>query len=311
MERTHDEADVREVCREVIHQEGEAALTFPNVKARLMERAVNRGKEPAAGDRGAILKIIKAVKAELDAARERARPSTAAPDGNLPLADGLAPAWEKVKQIYQHALTESARQYEMGAKLRIQQAESEADARVAELRLQVQTLSRETESHAGELDQLEVALNAERAAVATLTGELAERTRAMGALEEEARSQITHVQRGLEAATAARIISDQRAHEAELAHATVAGEVKLLSGLVERIETEVAQARCIASDNEARAREAERTRDLAQGRLTALEEECARLRARAEPSFDSAQPADADVTPKAHVKEKGASRAGR
>jgi chromosome segregation ATPase len=286
MTRVHTEADIRAVCQHLIDTQGESALTRAAVQAGLKARAVERGLDPTAADHRAVSDVIAAVRAELRAARESAQGQAAAgaEDGPLPvgLESALARHAQEVERICRQSLIEAARQSEIGAQARIRQVETENAERLAALRGDLELVQHDAAIQAGQLDEAETALAAARAAQASTNAALEERIQAHNSQERETQLQLSAARDALFQAMADRAASDERAHVSELAHAKTTSELAAAREHIERLEKELAGAREAAKLDAAKVREAERSRDIAQGRLTALEEECAWLRPRLE-----------------------------
>jgi chromosome segregation ATPase len=292
MGRIHTEADIRAVCQHLLDTGGERALTRTAVQAALKARAVERGLEPTAADHTAVSGIISAVKAELRAARELAQAAASEDLQDFPLPDGLEPALEQVRRIYRRAMVEEARRSETGTQMRIRQIEAQATEQVATLRVEIEGRERDAEAQALQLDESETALDSVRASLASVSARLEERSVALQTLDRETRGQLSAVHERLQEATAARIASDERAHAAELAREKKASELAVAVERIERLEAEIAVRREAAKDDEKKVREAERARDLAQGRLTAIEEDCAHLRLHLDRPSDARQPSE-------------------
>jgi DNA repair exonuclease SbcCD ATPase subunit len=284
MARVHTEADIRAVCQHLIDTEGESALKRTAIQEGLRKRAVERGLEPTAADHRAVSDVIAKLKAELRTARESARTEVGAED--LPLPMGLESALQRhareVEGFCRHALGEAARQSEVGTQARLRQVQSECGEQLAALRADLEIVQQDAATQAAQLDDAESALAAARASLASVTAALNERTVALESLDRATRNQLSAVQERLHEATAARIASDEHAHTSELAREKTGSDLAVALERIERLESELADRREAAKSDEAKVREAERTRDLAQGRLTAIEEDCAWLRLRLE-----------------------------
>jgi chromosome segregation ATPase len=253
------------------------------------------------------------LKQERRAARENARAGAGAHD--LPLPAGLESSLERhareVEGICRHALGEAARQSEVGVQARLKQVEAERAEQLAALRADLQNTQQDAAAQAGQLDDAESALAAARASLASVSAALEERTTALETLGCDARKQLSVVQELLQEATAARIASDERAHASELAHEKTVSELAIAVERIERLEAALADERETAKSDGAKVREAERTRDLAQGRLTALEEDCAWLRLRLERLSDARQPKERTTGRTGRSREKANNAAGR
>lgn len=315
MARVHTEADIRAVCHHLIDTQGESALTRTAVQSGLKARAVERGLDPTAADHRAVSEVIAAIKAERRAARESALGQGAGgtDDGPLPggLESALARHAEEVERICRQSLSEAARQSEIGTQARVRQVETESAERLAALRADLELLQHDAAIQAGQLDETETALAAARAALASVTAELEKRIENYNVQSHQMQLQLGAKDDTLYQVIWQRNAADERAHASELAHAKTTSELAVARERIEHLESELAEAREAAKLDAVKAREAERSRDVAQGRLTALEEECAWLRPRLE-SMPKGRSADVKASqPGGSAREKAKSAGGR
>jgi chromosome segregation ATPase len=287
MARVHTKADIRAVCQKLIDDGGESALTRPAVQAALKARAVELGLEPTAADTTAVAAIIAAVRREFRAEGETARAAASEGSVDFPLPDGLDPALEQVRRIYRRAMSEEARRNESGTQMRIRQIEAQAAEQVAAFRVEIEALEQEAEAQAIQLDESKSALETIRASLASVSAALEERTATLETLDRETRHQLSAIHERLQEATVERIASGERVHASELAHEKTRSELGVALGRIQRLEAELADRREAVKGDKAKVREAEHARDLAHGRLTALEEDCAWLRIRLERLADA------------------------
>jgi hypothetical protein len=289
MARAHTEADIREVCQKLYDTGGESAVTRVAVEKALMTRAVERGLEPTAGDHRTVSAVIAAMKAERRAARENAQAAASGDLGDFPLPAGLDPVLEQVRHIYRRAMREEAQRSESTTQIRVKHVEAQAAEAVAALRAETEALERDAATLAGQLDAAEAALVAAQSSLASISATQAARVEALEAQDRETRAQLSVVQQTVQETMAAGIDAEQRAQVSELSRAKALLDLALAAERNERLEVDLAEARSRAATEEARAREADSDRGVAQGQLTALKDHCAWLRDRVPPVSDPRQ----------------------
>jgi hypothetical protein len=291
MARAHEVTDIREVCDALVAELGERALTRDNVQERLKERAEQRGKGRVGADHQLVYNVIRACKADLEAARQQKRedPPAGGPDVTLPegLSAVLARHVQDVEGLVGRALAETLRQAAQSAQAQVKQIEAAGAALSADLRAQLQLAHEEGEQTAAELDVLEHALATARGQIAELTSLAAARGAALQSLETDTRCQLAAAQSSVQDAFDARVRADEASHTSELARVAAEGELEQARQTLSRLEEDL--ERCSAAGEAAglRARDAESARDVANATLAAIKEERDSLRGQLQRALNS------------------------
>jgi hypothetical protein len=311
MARVHTEADIRAVCQQLINAEGERGLTRTAVERALKALAEERGLGPSAGDHRTVSNVIAVMKAELRAARTHAQGGSSEGLEDFPLPAGLDPLLEQVRSLYRRAMSEEARRSASATEARIRRLEAQSAEDTANLRAEIEGLERDTAEQASRLDETETALVAARDALAALTAAQAESIKEFEARDRDTRTQLSMAQQAVQEAVAAGIDAEERARASELARVKAAGELEFTVERAKRLEHDLSDTRSRGAILETRARDAERERDTARGRLVALEGECEWLSRRVGLTVDGSELGEEESVPTNRPNEKAKRVGGR